>query len=128
MFGFSEKNLIPKQSNAYSLGTLQIKRGTSAIHQSQKDTVTPWMSHFYEQQPYYPKFDIQGMNYTWEYQLWDIKANIANSSQSPLNSYTDPSSQVPQTESLRAFVPTPSPRLEIPQAKPQNPLPGPLSP
>ncbi|KAL6344408.1 hypothetical protein AAG906_039664 [Vitis piasezkii] len=84
VFGCSEKNLIPKQSSAYSLGTLQIKRGTSAIHQSQKDTITPWI---------------------------------------PLNSYTDPSSQVPQTESLRAFVPTPSPQLEIPQAKPQNPLP-----
>ena len=69
---------------------------------------------FFEQQPYYPRSNIQGENYTQEHQLWDIEANIPNLSHSPSNSYTYPNSQIPQRKSPKSFVPTPSPQLEIP--------------
>ena len=35
---------------------------------------------FFEQPPYYPKSNIQGENFTQEYQLWDIESEILNSS------------------------------------------------
>ncbi|KAJ4703138.1 Retrovirus-related Pol polyprotein from transposon TNT 1-94 [Melia azedarach] len=54
---------------------------------------------FFEQQPYYPKSDIQGENFTHEYQLWDIETlETSFSNHSPMSSIEIPQYEIPLSE------------------------------
>ena len=57
---------------------------------------------FFEHQPYYPKFDIQGENLKQEYQLWDINDTTTNNYPSPQVTITSisttPPNHIHQTE------------------------------